>query len=87
MKRVNTRGIKLANKHVLMATLTYNLKKYMKFIAKRAYVQAIGLSKYNLKNFFSKNRLIKTNCLILSNFILGLLFLDYGIISSKLKLR
>jgi len=87
MKRVNTRGIKLANKHVLMATLTYNLKKYMKFIAKRAYVQAIGLSKYNLKNFPPKNRLIKTNCLILSNFILGLLFLDYGIISSKLKLR
>ena len=32
MKRVNTRGIELANKHVLMAALTYNLKKYMKFI-------------------------------------------------------
>ena len=31
MKRVNTRGINLANKHVLMAALTYNLKKYMKF--------------------------------------------------------
>jgi transposase len=31
MKRVNTRGIELANKHVLMAALTYNLKKYMKF--------------------------------------------------------
>ena len=27
MKRVNTRGIKNANKHVLMASLTYNLKK------------------------------------------------------------
>ena len=26
MKRVNTRGIKNANKHVLMASLTYNLK-------------------------------------------------------------
>jgi transposase len=31
MKRVNTRGIKHANKHVLMAALTYNLKKYLKF--------------------------------------------------------
>jgi hypothetical protein len=31
MKRVNTRGIELANKHVLMAALTYNLKKYLKF--------------------------------------------------------
>lgn len=34
MKRVNTRGIKNANKHVLMAALTYNLKKYLKFISK-----------------------------------------------------
>lgn len=34
MKRVNTRGIKQANKHVLMAALTYNLKKYLKFIKK-----------------------------------------------------
>jgi transposase len=31
MKRVNTRGIQQANKHVLMAALTYNLKKLMKF--------------------------------------------------------
>ena len=31
MRRVNTRGIKQANKHVLMASLCYNLKKYLKF--------------------------------------------------------
>ena len=31
MKRVNTRGIDLATKHVLMAALCYNLKKYMKY--------------------------------------------------------
>jgi transposase len=31
MKRVNTRGMQAANKHVLMAALTYNLKKYLKF--------------------------------------------------------
>ncbi len=32
MRRVNTRGIKQANKHVLMASLCYNMKKYLKFI-------------------------------------------------------
>jgi len=31
MKRINTRGIAQANKHVLMAALAYNLKKYMKY--------------------------------------------------------
>ena len=34
MKRVNARGIALATKHILMASLTYNLKKYLKFINK-----------------------------------------------------
>lgn len=34
MKRVNTRGIRNANKHVLMASLTYNLKKYLRFVVK-----------------------------------------------------
>ena len=32
MKRVNARGIAQANKHVLMAALSYNLKKLLKFI-------------------------------------------------------
>lgn len=43
MKRVNTRGIQQANKHVLMAALTYNLKKYLKFTSRKsvAKVQAI----------------------------------------------
>jgi hypothetical protein len=31
MKRVNTRGIRQANKHVIMAALAYNLKKYLRF--------------------------------------------------------
>ena len=31
MKRVNTRGIKQANKHVMMAALCYNLKKLLYF--------------------------------------------------------
>lgn len=40
MKRVNTRGIKQANKHVLMAALTYNLKKYLKFISRKSLAKA-----------------------------------------------
>jgi hypothetical protein len=40
MKRVNSRGIQQANKHVLMAAMTYNLKKYLKFIAKKPKSQA-----------------------------------------------
>ena len=34
MRRVNTRGIDLANKHIIMAALAYNLKKYLKYISK-----------------------------------------------------
>lgn len=34
MKRVNTRGLIQANKHVLMAALAYNLKKYMNYSIK-----------------------------------------------------
>lgn len=31
MRRINARGMQAANKHVLMAALTYNLKKFLKF--------------------------------------------------------
>lgn len=34
MKRINSRGMAQANKHVLMAALCYNLKKYLKFTRK-----------------------------------------------------
>jgi transposase len=44
MKRVNTRGIDLANKHVLMASLTYNLKKYLKFIAKERLSKTMSMT-------------------------------------------
>jgi len=52
MKRVNTRGIELANKHVLMAALTYNLKKYLKFVSKTAISKAIAM-KPEVKSVFS----------------------------------
>ena len=32
MRRINTRGIKQANKHVFMAALVYNLKKLMHYV-------------------------------------------------------
>ena len=35
MKRINSRGMKQAHKHVLMAALTYNLKKYLRFVVKK----------------------------------------------------
>ena len=35
LRKVYTRGLQQAHKHVLMAALTYNLKKYVKFISKK----------------------------------------------------
>ena len=50
MKRVNSRGLAQANKHVLMAALTYNLKKYLRFSRKtvQAMVAALGKPDANL---------------------------------------
>lgn len=45
MKRVNTRGIKQANKCMLMAAIAYNIKKMMKFNTNRPMAAAISLSK------------------------------------------
>lgn len=44
MKRVNTRGIKATNKHVLMASLVYNLQKYLRFIVKKPAILAQAIS-------------------------------------------
>ena len=56
MKRVNTRGIKNANKHVLMASLTYNLKKYLRFVVKEPSILNQVLSLKQGKNStFIKN--------------------------------
>ena len=41
LKRVNTRGIKQANKHVMMAALTYNLKKLLKWTSKKLSAQVM----------------------------------------------
>jgi transposase len=55
MKRINTRGIQNANKHVLMASLTYNLKKYLRFVVKKPSVLAQVVSlKVGKKQAFIK---------------------------------
>lgn len=43
MKRVNTRGIKQANKCMMMAAIAYNLKKMMKFKTTRPMAAMIAL--------------------------------------------
>ena len=45
MRRVNTRGIKLANKCMLMAAIAYNIKKMMKFNINRPMAAAVSLPK------------------------------------------
>lgn len=54
MKRVNTRGIFQANKHVLMAALSYNLKKLLDFMQKRVKTIAKALPKSMGEAFFGK---------------------------------
>jgi transposase len=44
MKRINSRGMAQANKHVLMAALTYNLKKYLKFTCKTPQIIALKMT-------------------------------------------
>lgn len=44
MKRINSRGMAQANKHILMAALTYNLKKYLKFTCKTPQIIALKMT-------------------------------------------
>lgn len=63
MRRVNTRGMKQANKCMLMAAIAYNLKKLMKFITKKvqadvkalqASLQNAFLAVFGLINFYRR---------------------------------
>jgi len=47
MRRVSSRGIGQATKHVLMAALCYNLKKYMKYIDRKRKTIALEQSNYH----------------------------------------
>ena len=62
MKRLNTRGIQQANKHIIMAVLAYNLKKYLKFHSPKANSMNAQMENIREKvfSFFSiVNNLIK----------------------------
>lgn len=50
LKRINSRGMAQANKHVLMSSLAYNLKKYLRFTVKISSVLAQVLSLNQGKN-------------------------------------
>jgi len=51
MKRVNSRGIGQASKHVIMAALCYNLKKYMKFVQRLVKTKAMEQSTFVVNGF------------------------------------
>nr|WP_233459605.1 transposase [Empedobacter stercoris] len=57
LKRINSRGISQANKHVLMSSLSYNLKKYLRFIFKTpsilAQVVSLRQGKYSFLQKYS----------------------------------
>ena len=52
MRRINTRGIKQANKHVLMAALVYYLKKFMHYVStnRKTGAAQMTLNKQNGQN-------------------------------------
>ena len=68
MKRVNARGMEQANKHVLMAALSYNLKKYLKFISKKGKCVALAITQQSeISGKPTKNWLIESINLFLSH--------------------
>jgi hypothetical protein len=79
MKRINTRGIQNANKHVLMAALTYNLKKYLRFVVKKPSILSQVLSLKQGKNI----AFIKTLFLDLKPSIVS--YLNFAIWNSSPK--
>jgi transposase len=49
MRRINTRGIHQANKHILMAALVYNLKKFMHYVSAKRKTGAAQMHFQRLK--------------------------------------
>src|SRR5215207_9974667 len=58
LRRVNTRGIRQANKCMLMAAVAYNLKKLMKFTTNRAQADVKALQKPFQNTFFELTAII-----------------------------
>ena len=53
MRKVNTIGLEQANKVMLMAGTAYNLKKYLKFVQKKAN-RKVGVAKTSMTNIFTR---------------------------------
>ena len=53
MRRLNTRGLKLANKCMIMAAVAYNIKKFMKFNAPKALSNAMEITPLHQVNSLS----------------------------------
>ncbi|MFN4299682.1 MAG: transposase [Thermaurantimonas sp.] len=49
LRRVNTRGMAGANKHVLLSAMSYNLKKYLKFIQRKAQIKVQAMPKPEIR--------------------------------------
>jgi hypothetical protein len=69
MKRVNTRGIKLANKCMIMAAIAYNLKKMLKFGSGKVITMVREIQKdctlatiFCHHSYFFRKRSQKWNC-------------------------
>jgi hypothetical protein len=76
LKKALRTGIKQANKHVLMTALTYNLKKYLKFITKKTKTKAGVVSEIQTKTAAS----LKTAFYDLKNaFLSTSLFTNYNL--------
>ena len=56
MKKINSRGMTQANKHVLMAALTYNLKKYLKFERNKPKIVAHAMEITKGQTLFIQNK-------------------------------
>jgi hypothetical protein len=52
MKRLNARGIKAANKMLLLAATVYNLKKWMRFVAPKTGIKAVALVQTQTRESF-----------------------------------
>jgi hypothetical protein len=57
LRKINTRGIEKANKVMLMSAMAYNLKKYLKFVEKKAKVLAVAKKDFAFQ-FYCFYRLI-----------------------------
>lgn len=53
MKRLNARGIKAANKMLLLAATVYNLKKWLRFTAPKSNIKTMALLKAKAERAFA----------------------------------